>query len=104
MGRPVEWWRTAATHMWWKYFEILRTQELINTDIPPLSDADARIFTICDRLYHNSFSQQDQNILRTYFSCGWGDDLRTVSDYSRNNNVPVSAIWIVVKRAGRMAM
>ena len=59
---------------------------------------------MCDGILQNQFTAKDKDILRMYFTSRWGDDIRTVEDYSLRHNVPVNVIWIVVKRACRSIM
>lgn len=101
--KHVEWWRSAATHMWRTYFSMINTEQ-IDTPHPPVSDAQKRIFDTCDSIFRNRFTPADQNILKMYYTSPWGEDLNLVYDYSRKHNIPASVIWIVIKKAGRYAM
>ena len=103
--KNIEWWRSTAQHMWRTYFALRRQQEEAYPELPPpMSDADAKIYSICDQIFINSFVKADQDILRMYFTSRWGDDLYAVEDYSLKHNIPVKVIWIVIRRANREAM
>lgn len=105
--KNIEWWRNTAHHMWRTYFALRRQQDdaFQDNNLPPeISDADAFIYKTCDRIYHDRFSQHDQDILRMYFTSRWGDDLYAVENYSLKHNVPVKIIWIVIKKADRYAI
>lgn len=101
--KNVEWWRGTANKMWRTYFTLKRQQE-DGRDMSTISSAERKIFDICDRVLTEKFVHLDQDILRTYFTSRWGDDLYTVEDYSLKHNVPVNVIWIVIRRAMRTAM
>ena len=101
----VEWWRNTSQHMWRTYFALRRQKEESPPDgQPEISDANARIYAACDRIYRERFVKSDQDILRMYFTSRWGDDLYAVEDYSLKHNVPVKVIWIVIRRANREIM
>ena len=96
--KSIEWWRGTAQHMWRTYFA-LRAR-----DNPQMSDADRKIYDICNRIYADFFVKSDQDILHMYFTSKWGDDLYAVEDYSLKHNVPTRVIWIVIRRANRKVM
>lgn len=97
--RYIEWWRSTALHMWRSYFEMQRA-----TSSPPRTDADMRIFIVCDDIFRTRFVQRDQDVIRMYFTSNWKNDLHAVEDYSLKHNVPVSVIWNIIKRANRMVI
>ena len=98
--KNVEWWRSAAYHIWRTYFALKRD------GVPPeqMTDAQKYICSMCDKVLSSQFVSVDQDILRTYFTSHWGDDLYVVEDYSIKHNVPVRVIWIVIRRASRLIM
>jgi len=105
--KKTEWWRSTAQHMWRAYFALKRQQEdaIQEEKIPPpMSDANTKIFEICEKIFSNSFVKADQDILKMYFTSRWGDDLYAVEDYSLKHNIPVNVIWIVISRANRAVM
>lgn len=75
-----------------------------NRDMDSVSESTRNICRICERVLSNCFVPSDQEILRVYFTSRWGDDLYTVEDYSARTGIPVSTIWMVVKRASRAVM
>lgn len=106
-SKHVEWWRSAATHMWRTYFSMITAQQdaiTNNLPTPPVTDSQQRMFDTCDSIFRNRFTPADQNILKMYYTSPWGEDLNLVYDYSRKHNIPASVIWIVIKKAGRYAM
>ena len=101
MNSKSEWWRVAAQHMWRTYYFIKRSQALPDAQRPSASDADMRIYDMCDSIVNNMFDKRDQDILQMYFSSSWGNDLHDVEAYSKSHNIPVNVIWIVIRRANR---
>ena len=100
MPKSIEWWRGTATHMWRTYFALERDGFSWET----LSDPDKRIYAVCNHVFIKSFVSADQDILRSYFTSRWGDDIYAVEDYSVKHNVPVKVIWMVIRRANRTIM
>lgn len=98
--KNIEWWRGAATHMWRTYFALERD----GFDWDKLSQPDQKIYAICRHVYQKRFVTTDQDILRTYFTSRWGDDLYAVEDYSLKHNIPPKVIWMVIRRANRTIM
>ena len=99
-SKSSEWWKDTANHMWRTYFALLRdgcTQD-------EMSETNKRIYVVCDHIFHTAFVPSDQDILRAYFTCRWGDDIYMVEDYSAKHNIPVKIIWMVIRRANRTAM
>ena len=84
--------------MWRTYFALRKL------DTPPTGETDARIYGICDGIFHTRFVKADQDILTMYFTSRWGDDLYAVEDYSLKHNIPVKVIWMVIKKANRSVM
>ena len=109
--KNIEWWRATAQHMWRTYFALRRRFEEAGSNVVPTifamkdtSEADRKIYEICNRIFTDRFVKSDQDILRMYFTSKWGDDLYAVEDYSLRNNIPTRVIWIVIRRANRMVM
>ena len=98
--KTVEWWRGTATHLWRTYFALER--DGFNWD--ELSAPNKRNYAVCHYVYLKKFVKTDQDILRTYFTSKWGDDMYVVEDYSLRNNIPVKVIWMVIRRANRTVM
>lgn len=96
----IEWWRSTATHMWRTYFALIR--DGVNPD--DMSDANRKIWNVCDEIFRTKFITTDQDILRAYFTSRWGDDIYAVEDYSLRHDIPVKVIWMVIRRANRTAM
>lgn len=99
MKSTVEWWRMTAIHMWRTYFAMEQTGHT-----QPDSPSDQLIYKICDKIFTENFVKTDQDIIRMYFTSRWGDDIYAVEDYHLKHGVPVKVIWIVIKRACRLAM
>lgn len=109
--KSIEWWRSTAQHMWRTYFALKSQFDSAERDVHALafamkntSKADIKIYDICNRLFTDAFVKSDQDILRMYFTSRWGDDLYAVEDYSLKHNIPTKVIWIVIRKANRMAM
>ena len=98
--KSVEWWRSAAQHMWRTYFALLRD----GFTIEELSDTNRKIFIMCNQIYSTRFIRTDQDILKMYFTSRWGDDLYAVDEYSTKHNIPQKVIWMVIRRANRAVM
>lgn len=98
--KSVEWWRTTANHMWRTFFALERDGFIWNE----LSPSDQKIYAVCHCIFTHSFVKSDQDILRSYFTSRWGDDLYAVEDYSLKNNIPVKVIWMVIRKANRRVM
>ena len=98
--KNVEWWRGTANHMWRTYFALERD----GFTWEDLSRPDQRIYAVCHHIYLKRFVKSDQDILRSYFTSRWGDDLYAVEDYSLKNNIPTKVIWMVIRRANRAVM
>lgn len=98
--KPTEWWKPTSQHMWRTYFAIVRD----TTDWDNLSEPSKKIYAICHHLFRTRFAKTDQDILRTYFTSRWGDDLYAVEDYSARTGIPTTVIWMVVRRANRIVM
>ena len=98
--KSIEWWRGVATHMWRTYFALQRD----GFEWEKLSEPDKRIYAVCHHVYTKMFVKADQEILQTYFTSRWGDDMYVVEDYSLKHNVPVKVIWMVIRRANRTVM
>jgi len=98
--KNIEWWRTTANHMWRTYFALHRDGFVWDK----LSQPDQKFYAICDHVLHTRFVKADQDILRTYYTSRWGDDIYAVEDYSLKNNIPVKVIWMVIRRANRAVM
>lgn len=98
--KTVEWWKPTAQHMWRTYFALIRTGFIWDN----LSKPDQKIYAICDHTFQSNFVKADQDILRTYFSSRWGDDLYAVEDYSARKGIPPKVIWMVIRRANRNVM
>lgn len=95
--KSIEWWRGIATHMWRTYFTLAKD----GLEWEKLSMPDQKIFAVCHHVYMRKFVKTDQDILRTYFTSRWGDDIYVVEDYSLKHNMPVKVIWMVIRRANR---
>lgn len=93
----VEWWRTTATHLWRTYFALIRD----GTSYEDMTDTNRRIWDLCDRIYRERFVTADQDILKTYFTSRWGDDIYVVEDYSLRHNIPIKVVWMIIRRANR---
>lgn len=100
MPKSIEWWRGTATHMWRTYFALDRD----GFEWDKLSVPDQRIYALCNHVFRKDFVSADQDILRSYFTSRWGDDIYAVEDYSLKHNVPVKVIWMVIRRANRTIM
>lgn len=100
--KNIEWWRGTATHMWRTFFAIKAkdADKVWNT----LELPDQKFYAICNHIYTNYFVSSDQAILQMYFTSRWGDDQYAVEDYSLKNNIPTKVIWMVVRRANKLAM
>ena len=98
--KPTDWWKPTAQHMWRTYFALERD----GFDWDTLPQSDKKIYAICNHIFRTKFVKTDQDILRTYFTSRWGDDLYTVEDYSLRNNIPTKVIWMVIRRANRNVM
>lgn len=98
--KNIEWWRGTANHMWRTYFALERD----GFTWEDLSRPDQRIYAVCHHIYLKRFVKSDQDILRSYFTSRWGDDLYAVEDYSLKNNIPTKVIWMVIRRANRAVM
>lgn len=83
--------------MWRTFFAI----EASSADWDSLPQSEKNIHAICNHIFRTRFVKTDQDILRTYFTSRWGDDLYTVEDYSIRKNIPTNVIWMVIKRANR---
>ena len=99
-NKASDWWRGTANHMWRTYFALER--DGFNWDT--LSLPDRRIYAVCHHIFLKRFVQTDQNILRMYFTSRWGDDRYAVEDYSARNGIPTTVVWMVIRRANRIAM
>lgn len=86
--------------MWRTYFALERD----GFTWEDLSRPDQRIYAVCHHIYLKRFVKSDQDILRSYFTSRWGDDLYAVEDYSLKNNIPTKVIWMVIRRANRAVM
>lgn len=95
--KAVDWWKPTAQHMWRTFFAI----ESSSPDWDALPQSEKNIHAICNHIFRTRFVKTDQDILRTYFTSRWGDDLYTVEDYSIRHNIPTKVIWMVIKRANR---
>ena len=95
--KSIEWWRGTANHMWRTYFALQRD----GFDWDKLSLPNQRICAVCHHLFLSNFVKTDQDILRTYFTSLWGDDIYAVEDYALKHNIPVKVIWMVIRRANR---
>lgn len=103
--KTIEWWRSAANHLWRTYFALIR--DGVNEpdyDWTNLSVVKKNNYAICHHIFTHRFVTQDQNILKMYFTTRWGDDQYAVEDYSLRNNIPTNVIWIVIRRANRIVM
>ncbi len=98
--KSTEWWKGTATHMWRAYFTLVRD----GVDWDNLSQTNRKIYAVCNHIFLKRFVRTDQDILRTYFTSRWGDDIYTIEDYSAKNNIPTKVIWMVIKRANRIVM
>ena len=102
MAKNIEWWRGTANHMWRTYFA-LKSRD-IDRIWNTLERPDKLFYAICHDLYLKQFVSSDQKILEMYYTTRWGDDQYAVEDYSLKHNVPTKVIWMVVRRANRLAM
>lgn len=98
MTKMTEWWRGTSTHMWRTYFDLSRNPERTDLLVP----STRKIYDVCHRVFCERFTAADQDILRTYFSSRWGDDLYVVEDYALKHNLSTQAIWKVIRRANRI--
>jgi len=98
--KNIEWWRTAANHMWRTYFAILRGGYVLEN----LSDPNKKIYSVCHSIFQTNFIKTDQEILQMYYTTKWGEDKSAVEDYSVKNNIPEKIIWMVIRRANRTVM
>ena len=99
--RNIEWWRGTAQYMWRTFFAMKLDPEF---DWDHVSQAKRKIYNICHHLYMSRFVRSDRDILQMYFTSKWGDDMNDVAEYSEKNRVSVRVIWMVVRRASRLAM
>ena len=102
--KSVEWWRGTSTHMWRTYFSLEKSREEGTLVWDKLTLPKQKIYAVCNDLFIHKFVLTDQNILKMYFTSRWGDDQYAVEDYSLKHNIPTQVIWIVVRRANRLAM
>ena len=95
----IEWWRTAAQHMWRTYFAV--ESRMDESGYPDKGGADISIYNMCAKVLHDKFSTADQDIIRMYFTSKWGQDIHDVEDYSLKHNLTVNYIWNTIRRANR---
>lgn len=100
----IEWWRGTATHMWRMYFSLEEERKQGKLDWNTLPLPKQKMYAICNHLFLHKFVKTDQDILKTYFTSDWGDDQYVVENYASKNHIPKNVIWIVVRRAGRLAI
>ena len=104
MTKTIEWWRNTSNHIWRTYFDISRQIDTGAATLETIAPSAQRIYSLCHRILYERFITADQDILRTYFSSRWGDDLYIVEDYSLKNNIPTTAIWKTIRRANRIVI
>lgn len=93
-----EWWRGTAWNAFKTYFAISR-----NGSQDAMSPADERKYHACDRVFRAS-GPQEQEILRMFFECAWGDDRYVVEDYSERTGISQRTVWTVIKKSGHAVM
>lgn len=91
--KEFSWWTGTANHLWRAYFVLL--QYGMNDQTP----ADSKIYNLCDAVY-NRLTFQEQEIVRMYYTCRWGDNIYAVEDYSARTGIPVLDIYNAIRTAG----
>lgn len=71
---------------------------MLKSDTPPTSQADIKTMSICSTVF-SRFPSYDQDIIRAYYTCKWGDHVYAAEDYSARHGTPIPVIYSVLHKA-----
>lgn len=99
-----DWWKPTANHVWRVYFSLLRKYEADPDTLLSFSPAECTIYNACLAVCQKLSVPSDTEVLRMFYTTPRGKEIYNVEQFSATSNVPVPAIWKVVRHANRAVM